>query len=93
MDIFALNAKTHEGKLQVELAQLNYLYPRLKGKGQALSRLGGGIGTRGPGETQLETDRRHIRERIDNLKKELFKVPFCLELKSNLDKDVVFCLR
>ena len=71
LDIFALNAKTHEGKLQVELAQLNYLYPRLKGKGQALSRLGGGIGTRGPGETQLETDRRHIRERIDGLKKEL----------------------
>ena len=71
LDIFALSAKTHEGKLQVELAQLNYLYPRLKGKGEALSRLGGGIGTRGPGETQLETDRRHIRERIDNLKKEL----------------------
>ena len=53
LDIFAKNAKTLEGKLQVELAQLNYLYPRLKGKGQALSRLGGGIGTRGPGETQL----------------------------------------
>lgn len=69
LDIFAKNAKTTEGKLQVELAQLNYLYPRLKGKGQALSRLGGGIGTRGPGETQLETDRRHIRHRIDTLKK------------------------
>ena len=68
LDIFAKNAKTLEGKLQVELAQLNYLYPRLKGKGQALSRLGGGIGTRGPGETQLETDRRHIRRRIDTLK-------------------------
>ncbi|MBO5713192.1 MAG: GTPase HflX, partial [Clostridia bacterium] len=54
LDIFAKNAKTAEGKLQVELAQLNYLYPRLKGKGEALSRLGGGIGTRGPGETKLE---------------------------------------
>ena len=63
LDIFARNAKTSEGKLQVELAQLKYLYPRLKGKGQALSRLGGGIGTRGPGETKLETDRRRIRAR------------------------------
>ena len=58
LDIFALSATTHEGKIQVELAQLEYLYPRLKGKGEALSRLGGGIGTRGPGETKLETDRR-----------------------------------
>ncbi len=64
LDIFALRAVTSEGKLQVELAQLKYLYPRLKGKGQALSRLGGGTGTRGPGETKLETDRRHIRNRI-----------------------------
>ncbi len=71
LDIFAKNAKSHEGKLQVELAQLNYIYPRLKGKGANLSRLGGGIGTRGPGETKLETDRRHIRTRIDLLKKEL----------------------
>ncbi|MBE5743968.1 MAG: GTPase HflX [Clostridiales bacterium] len=71
LDIFALSASTHEGKIQVELAQLEYLYPRLKGKGQALSRLGGGIGTRGPGETKLETDRRHIRSRIDKLKQEL----------------------
>lgn len=71
LDIFALSAKTHEGKIQVELAQLEYLYPRLKGKGEALSRLGGGIGTRGPGETKLETDRRHIRGRIDKLKQEL----------------------
>lgn len=71
LDIFALSASTHEGKIQVELAQLEYLYPRLKGKGQALSRLGGGIGTRGPGETKLETDRRHIRNRIDKLKQEL----------------------
>ena len=74
LDIFAKNAKSHEGKLQVELAQLSYLYPRLKGKGQELSRLGGGIGTRGPGETQLETDRRHIKSRIDNLKIELEEV-------------------
>ncbi len=71
LDIFALSATTHEGKIQVELAQLEYLYPRLKGKGQALSRLGGGIGTRGPGETKLESDRRHIRGRIDKLKQEL----------------------
>lgn len=71
LDIFAASAKTHEGKIQVELAQLEYLYPRLKGKGEALSRLGGGIGTRGPGETKLETDRRHIRGRIDKLKQEL----------------------
>ena len=71
LDIFALSASTYEGKLQVELAQLEYLYPRLKGKGQALSRLGGGIGTRGPGETKLESDRRHIRNRINKLKEEL----------------------
>ncbi len=71
LDIFASSASTHEGKLQVELAQNKYLYPRLKGKGQALSRLGGGIGTRGPGETQLETDRRHIKERILKLEQEL----------------------
>ncbi len=71
LDIFALNAMSSEGKLQIELAQLKYIYPRLKGKGQALSRLGGGIGTRGPGETKLETDRRHIRARINALKKKL----------------------
>ncbi len=74
LDIFALSATTHEGKIQVELAQLEYLYPRLKGKGEALSRLGGGIGTRGPGETKLETDRRHIRGRIDKLKQELLEL-------------------
>ena len=67
LDIFAMRAESSEGKIQVELAQLKYLYPRLRGKGEALSRLGGGIGTRGPGETQLETDRRHIRSRIDSL--------------------------
>lgn len=71
LDIFAQNAKTSEGKMQVELAQLSYLYPRLRGKGAALSRLGGGIGTRGPGETQLETDRRHIRRRIGYLREKM----------------------
>lgn len=71
LDIFALNARTNEGKLQIEVAQLEYLLPRLKGQGKSLSRLGGGIGTRGPGETQLETDRRHILSRIKNLKNQL----------------------
>ncbi len=71
LDIFASNAVTSEGKMQIELAQLKYIYPRLKGKGQGLSRLGGGIGTRGPGESRLETDRRHIRLRIKNLEKKL----------------------
>ena len=71
LDIFALNAVTGEGKIQVELAQLKYIYPRLRGKGAALSRLGGGIGSRGPGETQLETDRRHIRYRIKYLENRL----------------------
>lgn len=74
LDIFAGRARSSEGKLQVELAQLKYSLPRLSGKGTALSRLGGGIGTRGPGETKLETDRRHIRFRIQNLKAELDKV-------------------
>src|ERR671920_718330 len=64
LDIFARRARTREGKWQVELAQLKYLLPRLAGSGTALSRLGGGIGTRGPGETKLETDRRRIRGRI-----------------------------
>ncbi|MFS0643417.1 GTPase HflX [Siminovitchia sp. 179-K 8D1 HS] len=71
LDIFAQRAKTREGKLQVELAQLQYLLPRLAGQGIALSRLGGGIGTRGPGETKLESDRRHIRRRIDEIKRQL----------------------
>ena len=71
LDIFAKNARTSEGKLQVELAQLKYLYPRLKGKGAQLSRLGGGVGTRGPGETQLETDRRYIRGRLKYLESRL----------------------
>ncbi|OIJ13081.1 GTPase HflX [Anaerobacillus alkalilacustris] len=71
LDIFSRRAKSKEGKLQVELAQLNYLLPRLAGQGHSLSRLGGGIGTRGPGETQLETDRRHIRRRMDEIKEQL----------------------
>lgn len=71
LDIFAGRAVSREGKLQVELAQLKYRLPRLMGIGASLSRLGGGIGTRGPGETQLETDRRHIRRRIDKLSEEL----------------------
>lgn len=71
LDIFAQRARTNEGKLQVELAQLTYLLPRLKGHGQALSRLGGGIGTRGPGEKKLEEDRRRITERITRIKKEI----------------------
>ena len=71
LDIFARRARTREGKLQVELAQLKYLRPRLVGSSAALSRLGGGIGTRGPGETKLETDRRRIRHRISILSKEI----------------------
>lgn len=74
LDIFAQRARSREGKLQVELAQLNYLLPRLTGKGTELSRLGGGIGTRGPGETKLETDRRHTRRRISQLRKEVEQV-------------------
>ena len=74
LDIFAQRAKTKEGRLQVELAQYQYLLPRLAGMGASLSRQGGGIGTRGPGETQLESDRRHIRERISRLKSELEQV-------------------
>ena len=74
LDIFAQRAKTREGRLQVELAQYKYLLPRLSGMGKSLSRQGGGIGTRGPGETQLESDRRHIRERISRLQTELEQV-------------------
>ena len=74
LDIFARRARTREGQLQVELAQLNYLLPRLSGRGTQMSRLGGGIGTRGPGETQLETDRRRIGSRIAKLKKEIERV-------------------
>ena len=74
LDIFAQRAKTREGRLQVELAQYQYLLPRLSGMGKSLSRQGGGIGTRGPGETKLESDRRHIRERITRLQHELEQV-------------------
>ncbi|RCX23507.1 GTP-binding protein HflX [Fontibacillus phaseoli] len=74
LDIFAQRAKTREGIIQVELAQLTYLLPRLAGHGKNLSRLGGGIGTRGPGESKLETDRRHIRRRIGELKRQLEEV-------------------
>ena len=74
LDIFAQRAKTREGRLQVELAQYKYLLPRLSGMGKSLSRQGGGIGTRGPGETKLESDRRHIRERIARLQSELEQV-------------------
>jgi GTP-binding protein HflX len=74
LDIFARRAKTREGKLQVELAQLQYLLPRLVGAGTALSRLGGGIGTRGPGETKLETDRRRIRTRIHAVRQDIEQV-------------------
>ncbi len=74
LDIFASRANSREGKIQVELAQLNYLLPRLSGIGIELSRLAGGIGTRGPGETKLETDRRHIKRKINNLRRELKEI-------------------
>jgi GTP-binding protein HflX len=74
LDIFARHARTREGQLQVELAQLEYMLPRLTGRGKAMSQLGGGIGTRGPGETKLETDRRRIQRRLDHLKGELESV-------------------
>ncbi|MEC0133867.1 MULTISPECIES: GTPase HflX [Paenibacillus] len=80
LDIFAGRAKTREGIIQVELAQLSYLLPRLSGQGKNLSRLGGGIGTRGPGESKLETDRRHIRNRITELKRQLDEVVKTREL-------------
>lgn len=86
LDIFALNAKSTEGKLQVELAQLNYLYPRLKGKGSALSQQGAGIGTRGPGETQLETNRRYLRGRIHFLKERLKEIETRRALQSDRRK-------
>jgi GTP-binding protein HflX len=74
LDIFAKRARSKEGKLQVELAQLTYILPRLRGQGHILSRLGGGIGTRGPGETQLEIDQRHIRTRMDELRAQLAQI-------------------
>ncbi len=83
LDIFARRAKSSEGKVLVELAQLKYIYPRLKGKGDSLSRLGGGIGTRGPGETKLETDRRHIRNRIKFLENKLEEIEKRREIQTN----------
>src|SRR5262245_37174072 len=81
LDIFALHARSREGKAQVELAQLNYLLPRLRGWGEAMSRLGGGIGTRGPGETKLEVDRQHIRLRITKLRRDIQQLTKTRELK------------
>lgn len=90
LDIFAQRAKSKEGKLQVELAQLKYMLPRLTGKGIEMSRLGGGIGTRGPGETKLETDRRHIRRRMETLKEQLSQVEAHRSMiKSRRQKDGV----
>lgn len=90
LDIFALRARSKEGKLQVELAQLRYRLPRLTGMGEALSRLGGGIGTRGPGETKLESDRRHIRRRIEFLEEELADIDrHRTLLRSRRDKEGV----
>jgi GTPase len=81
LDIFALHARSREGKAQVELAQLNYLLPRLRGWGEAMSRLGGGIGTRGPGETKLEVDRQHIRRRIAKLRRDIVDLARTREVK------------
>ena len=92
LDIFAQRARTKEGKLQVELAQQKYRLPRLVGMGTSLSRLGGGIGTRGPGETKLETDRRHIRRRIEYLDDELEELKKHRDFsRSRRKKDGVLC--
>jgi len=91
LDIFSRRAVSKEGKLQVELAQLNYLLPRLVGRGVIMSRLGGGIGTRGPGEQKLEVDRRKIRDRISHLKKDLKKLRVHRTLlRNNRKKNNVF---
>ncbi|BAF60301.1 GTPase [Pelotomaculum thermopropionicum SI] len=92
LDIFARRARTREGRLQVELAQLSYLLPRLTGLGGQLSRLGGGIGTRGPGETKLEMDRRRVRRRIAALKKEIKEVRERRDLLRRNRKEVPFPL-
>ena len=90
LDIFALRARSREGKIQVELAQLKYMMPRLTGKGVEMSRLGGGIGTRGPGESKLETDRRHIKRRMETLKAQLREVEeHRKQLRRRRDKDGV----
>ena len=81
LDIFALHARSGEGKAQVELAQLNYLLPRLRGWGEAMSRLGGGIGTRGPGETKIEVDRQHIRRRLVKLRRDIRELSRTREVK------------
>jgi GTP-binding protein HflX len=81
LDIFALHARSREGKAQVELAQLDYLLPRLRGWGEAMSRLGGGIGTRGPGETKLEVDRQHIKRRMTKLRRDLTQLARTRRLK------------
>ena len=81
LDIFALHARSREGKAQVELAQLNYLLPRLRGWGEAMSRLGGGIGTRGPGETKMEVDRQHIKRRIVKLRRDIKDLARTREVK------------
>lgn len=88
LDIFAQRARTSEGKLQVELAQIDYLLPRLAGKGLALSRLGGGIGTRGPGETKLEFDRRRLRDRRARLSKRLEHIRKVRELQRSARQDI-----
>jgi GTPase len=87
LDIFALHARTREGKAQVELAQLNYLLPRLRGWGEAMSRLGGGIGTRGPGETKMEVDRQHIRRRISKLRRDIDDLARTRDLKRSRRQD------
>lgn len=92
LDIFAKHARTAEGKLQVEIAQLKYKLPRLTGKGVEMSRLGGGIGTRGPGETKLETDRRYLRERINTLEKRLKELEARRQnMRERRRKDRVIC--
>lgn len=88
LEIFARRAKTKEAKVQVELAQLKYRLPRLQGMGEGMSRTGGGIGTRGPGEKKLETDRRHIRERIYDLKEELLKITKTREVQRKKRNDI-----
>lgn len=90
LDIFALRANSREGKLQVEIAQLRYMLPRLTGKGVQMSRLGGGIGTRGPGESKLETDKRHIRRKIEALKEQLTEIErHRTQLRKRREKDGV----
>ncbi len=89
LDIFAGRARSAESKIQVEMAQLNYILPRLKGYGGILSRTGGGIGTRGPGETMLETDRRHVMKRISRLKEEIKKIEKHRELSRKSRREII----